>query len=396
MTPMRKQFAAADSSRHIPSLDGLRGVAILLVMFRHFGVQGSGTSTGVQIIHRAASAGWMGVDLFFVLSGFLITRILWDAKGSNGFFSTFYARRALRIFPLYYGVLLVLYVGVPILTRETIPSRGAWWVWLYLSNIQGAMIGDFVRGTPHFDLGHLWSLAVEEQFYLVWPLAVFLLGRRGLLIACIVAIASAFVLRNGLLLAGFDYHAAYILTPCRMDGLAIGAGIALLLRTPEGIALCHRLTVLLFVPCGLGLLVLFASRRGLDVNGDRWVQVVGMSLTPVFFGSLIFLTILTPRGGLFERAFDRRWLRFFGRHAYGLYLFHPFLIRGAIRVARPFAASPLLTVLVIMLAGTGMSVGLAVLSFRFFENPINNLKRFFPYSRSTNNADAKAPELVSV
>lgn len=381
---------------HIPSLDGVRGVAILLVLVRHFGLLGSDATASARLVNHISRVGWVGVDLFFVLSGFLITRILWDAKGSRRFFATFYARRALRIFPLYYAVLIFAYFVVPLVHREPIPVRGAWWVWLYLSNIRGAMIGEILRGTPHINLGHFWSLAVEEQFYFVWPLAVFLLDRRGLLLTCAIAIISAFALRNGLLLAGFTYAAPYLLTPCRMDGLAIGSAIALMTRTTEGIELCRRLARPLFVICGMGLLVLFAVRPEFEVFSDRSVQFVGMSLTPLFFGAMIFLTIGMPAGNFLERTFDRGWLRFFGRHAYGLYVIHQLLLGVSIRAGRPFAAWPLLQVIVITLGGTAASVAFAFVSLRFFEGPINRLKRFFPYARGNSQQSAKAPLLLVV
>ena len=164
------------SNPHIPALDGIRGLAILLVLLCHFPLYGDMQPTIFidKLFYAMTRAGWCGVDLFFVLSGFLITGILYDAKGSRFFFRNFYMRRCLRIFPLYYGVLAVFFVIVPFVlplgrNYELFLKDQAWY-WSYLTNIKIA-----IEGWPKFyALAHFWSLAVEEQFYFVWPFVVFL------------------------------------------------------------------------------------------------------------------------------------------------------------------------------------------------------------------------------
>ncbi|HEV2844590.1 MAG TPA: acyltransferase, partial [Thermoanaerobaculia bacterium] len=215
------------TAERLPALDGLRGLAILLVLLLHFTVYGGPPATeGIdKLFYRAAQAGWIGVDLFFVLSGFLITGILYDAKGGENYFRSFYARRVLRIFPLYYGALAVFLLLVPAL------RPGSFWHWTYLSNVQIAREGWPDSGA----LGHFWSLAVEEQFYLFWPVAVLLLARRSLMAACWVCLAGSLLLRVGLHLADQE-TAAFVLTPARLDSLAAGALLALAARGPEGLA----------------------------------------------------------------------------------------------------------------------------------------------------------------
>jgi peptidoglycan/LPS O-acetylase OafA/YrhL len=184
---------------HIPALDGLRGLAIIAVVWHNSALTGSGAGMSelAKFISLFANMGWVGVQLFFVLSGFLITGILLDEKGAPRQLHNFYMRRVLRIFPLYYAVLLVAFIVLPALG-----DRPAWsvanksneiWYWLYLVNwdipIEGGGGG----------LSHFWSLAVEEQFYLLWPLAVIALSRSALSRLCLVLIVSAPLARAALI-----------------------------------------------------------------------------------------------------------------------------------------------------------------------------------------------------
>ena len=191
----------------IPALDGLRGIAVLLVMIYHFSYAwGFSASPVVTVYARLSGVGWMGVDLFFVLSGFLITGILHDCRGRDGYFSSFFARRSLRIFPLYYAfVLLVLPLSVWLQTGDAAPAvaalrdRGGWYLG-YAVNFMVALDGGWATSMPHTE--HLWSLALEEQFYLVWPPLVLLLSRRALIRTSAVLVVVALAARTVLCAAG--------------------------------------------------------------------------------------------------------------------------------------------------------------------------------------------------
>ena len=176
----------------IPGLDAIRGLAILLVTVYRFNGGAAGAEEHVNSVFRLATLGFRGVDLFFVLSGFLITGILLDTKRQPGYFRNFYARRALRIFPLYFGVLFVAFFVLPIASpriaaifAEARDHQA--WLWLYGTNILQARNGGWPFG--HFD--HFWSLAVEEHFYLVWPLVIFFANYRATIAACIAVIVCA-------------------------------------------------------------------------------------------------------------------------------------------------------------------------------------------------------------
>jgi peptidoglycan/LPS O-acetylase OafA/YrhL len=226
------------SHERLPVLDGIRGIAILPVIVYHTVLHGGfdPTTKVDRAFVRLSLFGWCGVDLFFVLSGFLITGILYDTRGSVGYFKNFYTRRVLRIFPLYYGFLVLFFLVLFFLVLPfLLPQNDGLcsvrkeqvWYWTYLVNIAIAY-----RGWPSdLIIAHFWSLAVEEQFYLFWPLVVFLFPRRTLMSLCCLMIGGGLVLRIVVRMLG--YHvAASVLTVCRMDELAIGGLLALSARDP--------------------------------------------------------------------------------------------------------------------------------------------------------------------
>jgi peptidoglycan/LPS O-acetylase OafA/YrhL len=167
-TSMSKETFEMPLSRiHFPTLDGVRGLAITLVMILHFTTDG-GMEPTIQfdkLFFSLVKYGWIGVDLFFVLSGFLITGILYDAKGSRHYFRNFYMRRCLRIFPLYYGFLAIWFLLLPQVytwPEEIRTPYSQLWCWAYLTNVLQATAQDLGASPPY--TGHFWSLAVEEQF----------------------------------------------------------------------------------------------------------------------------------------------------------------------------------------------------------------------------------------
>lgn len=355
-------------ARRLPTLDGLRGIAILLVLVLHFTMYGGAApAAGLDLlVFRVAVAGWIGVDLFFVLSGFLITGILFDAKGEEGYFRTFYLRRLLRIAPLYYGALAVFLVFLPAIWPG---HQGlAWlrgeslWYWTYLLNFRIA-----AEGWPDFGaLGHFWSLAVEEQFYLLWPVAVFLLRRRPLMALCAACMALAVATRLALHLAG-NPPAAFVLAPARLDALAAGAFLALLVRGPGGLAAAVRWAKPAALAGGTGLLGLFVWKRGLP-SEDPAVSVAGQLLLALFFAAVLALALPESRGGRWLAA---PFLVFFGRYSYGLYVIHHPLL-----FLKPegLSYSRLPGWLLFVAAGIAVSVALSLLSWHLWEKPFLDLK----------------------
>jgi peptidoglycan/LPS O-acetylase OafA/YrhL len=374
------------SGVHVPALDGIRGLAILLVMVHHFTIYGMGKPA--LFVDRAfyvvAAAGWCGVDLFFVLSGFLITGILLDAKGSEHFFRNFYVRRVLRIFPLYYGFLICVFVVLPHVVpvgdkfRLLIDQQG--WYWSYLVNLPIAF-----EGWPQlYVIGHFWSLAVEEQFYLFWPLVVFFCGRRQLLIMCLACFAVSFGLRLAFALAGYPL-AGYVLTPARMDTLAVGAFLALVVRRPNGLMSLTQWLRPIGGASAAVLAAIFVWRRGLG-DTDFMVQTIGYSMLAVMFGALLVTAVASSNERKLGKIFGHPVLVFFGRYSYGLYVFHhPVILLMQANILGEsglpvYFGSQLPSLALYLIAATGITVSLALVSWHGYEAHFLKLKALFPRS----------------
>src|SRR5436190_3454423 len=238
MLKMNPTAPPSDPRTHLPVLDGLRGLAVMMVLVFHFVGQMLPTNGVERAILGVTKYGLLGVDLFFVLSGFLITGILYDAHNKPHYFRNFYMRRLLRIFPLYYGVLALVFFVAPLIpllrgpTLDYLVDRQAW-AWLYAVNIYIAEQGDWSFSY----LEHFWSLAIEEHFYLFWPVVVFLLARRprALIAVSLAAALCAMLARLTGSLMGLSWWTTYVLTPFRLDGLALGAFLAVMARQPDGV-----------------------------------------------------------------------------------------------------------------------------------------------------------------
>jgi peptidoglycan/LPS O-acetylase OafA/YrhL len=378
---------------HLPGLDGLRGVAILMVLVLHFTLYGGMQASASldQLFYRLAIIGWIGVDLFFVLSGFLITGILYDTKGSRHFFRNFYARRSLRIFPLYYFALFVFCVVLPRLAPAspdlvTLAQQSGWY-WSYLVNLKVTLEGWSSNGL----LEHFWSLSVEEQFYLVWPVALFFLRRRALIGLCLASLAVSLIVRLSLVQVGQSV-AAYALTPARLDTLAIGALLALVARGPDGLASLRRWAGPAAGIAAFGLAILIVWRRGLEAD-DSAVQVIGYPLLAALFGALLSRILTQSPASPLSRIMASAGLRFFGRYSYALYVIHHPLVFFLRRQGISVYAWPKLfglqlpAQLVFIVFATGLALAGALLSWHLYELPFLKLKRLFPYDRVADQAD---------
>jgi peptidoglycan/LPS O-acetylase OafA/YrhL len=367
---------------HIPELDGVRGAAIALVMALHF-VNNAIAPT--NLVERAAvkitNYGLWGVDLFFVLSGFLITGILVDSKSAPGYFRNFFVRRALRIFPLYYGVLLVLLVLVPAsallaIDPELLEVRGlSGWLWPYLTNVYLGPQTSF--SIPY--VSHFWSLAIEEHFYLVWPFVIWCLPNRSAMRVCVALGLLALALRVGFSAAAPDQLYAMVLTPCRIDTLAAGAWFALFARTEPRLATARAMV--LAKASGAAILALSAWHIVLPA-GEALVLPLRTTALAVFCGAMIYgasynHTLTWLRAGL-----RLGWLRQLGKYSYGLYVFHGMVAYGMYRYDMSTYFSGLTSVHTLgatlqIACGVGTSYALAFASFHLFESPFLSLKRRF-------------------
>lgn len=381
-----------NAEARIEGLDGMRGVAVLLVMLVHTGLVG---------------CGWIGVQIFFVLSGFLITRILLDAKrhsSARRYFGNFYLRRSLRIFPAYYGYLVLVTAGAW-LAQPTLAegiSRLAPWLYTYTYNY-GLL---FAEQPPHSKwLVHLWSLQVEEQFYLAWPLLLWLLPQRRLL-----PVIGAIVF-GGPLLRGAIYawarmfpdtpispaNVVYVFTLSHIDAFAIGAALCLpgvaatLARVPNALFALAAVVIVSaglawnglagqppgtqYAPLMLGLPVLLPAK-------GQWLW--GYSAVNLFAAMLLAKVLVQGFGNV---VFRNPALNALGRVSYGAYLLHFGLTIPFLWLTRQWIAATGLpgwsgTLLWFPLYAL-IVYALAWLSFRYYESPILRLKSRFAYADTT-------------
>jgi peptidoglycan/LPS O-acetylase OafA/YrhL len=386
--------------RYLP-LDGLRSIAIAAVFWFHYRVQ----------IHSAGEWGWAGVDLFFALSGYLITGILYDSLHKPGYFRNFYMRRALRIFPLYWGLWIVLIGALLIRHHKFDPWYLAW----------PAYLGNYVdlhaihAGLPHgkYDIlaiwhvigekfyvrvGPYWSLAVEEQYYLLWPLVVWWVRDRSrLLRICAGGMVFILLLRTALHFwmpaAWVADNELYVFTFTRADTLLAGAIIALWARGPRGLAVIRTgwvMTAGILAACGL---LVSAHRWGI-FNGSTfapWLQTYGYSLVGLLAACILVASL---RVEWFARALAFKPLVRLGQVSYGFYIFH-LLFYDCDRIPIDATHSPLVHDL-IHIGIFGVVWALSWLSFRYFETPFLQLKeRWGDWGRKTPVLAAKLEPLES-
>jgi len=374
------RHTAKTSEQHVAVLDAIRGLAILLVLFIHVGERMPQLESGGWKLSRIlASSSWVGVDLFFVLSGFLITGILYDTTGATNFFRTFYARRFLRIFPLYYGFLIVLWA-------LTIPLHIEWngRGWIYMLYLQNTHILKNVHSatfSPYFKIDHLWSLAVEEQFYCLWPAVVFLIKDRHRLIklTVILMIASTLV-RLLMLYSGKSLWMIYIFTPARADSLMMGSLLVLLFRC--GVQFQRRLKkwATFVLPTSIVLLVILALPAGGLSFSSRNVICVGYTTIAFASASLIALSLTSRR---FSNVINRPALRWLGKYSYGIYIIHlpVMMVLLHLTVVTQFEdlySNPFWKLFVVLIT-EAFTIGLAFLSYNLYESAFLKMKRFFRY-----------------
>lgn len=353
--------------KRIPALDGLRGFAVLVVLAVHTAAPGTN--------EPVLPWGWVGVDLFFVLSGFLITRILLATRESPAFFSNFYARRVLRIWPLYYALLAFVFLCERFGFLRTQASLGAWICLLTFT--QNLYMGAFNwSGVPDW-LEPTWSLGVEEQFYLLWPWLIRKLSIRALKLVCGAIILGSPLVRLFVAIYARQEDASTALTFCRFDSLCFGTLLAIF--AVEGNFRYGSLLLRWSLP---SLVVFFAIERWAP---DVVHQAAAFSLLGIIFTGLVALCS-TPIGApavrkLAAAIFTLRPLSFIGQISYGLYLVHI----TAFAIASSHLAGRVLHYLPLynphgwsqIIINWALAILVATVSWYVFESPILRLKRKF-------------------
>ncbi|WP_018610978.1 acyltransferase family protein [Segetibacter koreensis] len=298
--------------RYHKELDGVRGIAALMVMYFHFCEGVRATKDGlINFLVKTSVFGQTGVILFFVLSGFLITRILLASKENRNFFKSFYIRRSLRIFPLYYvGLCIYIFVAPLIANTTTVSLKLSWPYWIYLQNYCMTFRLP-ITGPPHY-----WSLAVEEHFYLFWPLLVYYLSTAKLLKTIYALIITAIIVRIILTYKGFN---VFYFTFSTMDALAIGAILAIKEKTVGKASKGNNAyTITLFlIFVALTILWLFAGGKGIFV-----IQAIKGTLIATVYYFLLLIVTNFNRNNILNHFLITKPLLFTGKISYGLYVYH--------------------------------------------------------------------------
>lgn len=350
---------------YIPQFDGVRGVAVLMVLIGHSG-----------FIERLPHAGMLeyvrfSVDSYFVLSGFLITGILLDSKGSEHYFRNFYARRAVRIWPLYYLVLFLVFVIEPLFVPVMRPTVASVWP-AFVFYVQNLIYHDAYP----FGLAATWSLAVEEQFYITWPLLIFFLKKRTLTILLFSLFVVSLSLRLAFYFRGAESAFVHQYTFSRLDSITFGSLAALWLRSPSCTLVRWRTWSyrFLFIGASGTLLARMVMHRNSSIFGYTFLGLL-------YTGLIGLLLISDIRSSWLGRSFSARWLRYLGRISYGIYLLHLplFIFWGRFFSPQNFLPSnPVARNLLAFGGQILIATTAGAISWHFFEEPILRLKERFP------------------
>lgn len=376
------------SERHLPELDGVRGIACGLVVLTHCLIGQPIPESLLQMRGVVFPIFLSGVDLFFVLSGFLIVGILLDHKQATNYFRVFWTRRILRIFPVYFLLLATYLAALALhlrfhfqvldiwLFKDTLPA------WSYALFIQNYFMA-FADHIGSYWNAITWSLAIEEQFYLLVPLLVFVLNRRQIVWLALACVVIAPILRFW---PGADDHWYYFATPCRMDALMFGVLASCVIRDEAALNFFRRWRVAFDV----AVLILFVM--AFDIPGHRFVDPrLHYSLRGII-GAYCILRIFLVDGGWFRTALRWRFLVNLGLISYSLYMYHQAvngLVHGLL-----FGAAPAMMSVRQLLTGIfviAVSACLAALSTRYFELPFRRKGRAFRYSFAPSAETAAIP-----
>jgi peptidoglycan/LPS O-acetylase OafA/YrhL len=366
----------------IRELDGLRGAAIAMVVIYHlFQITlVARPGSALAYLQAAARLSWTGVDLFFVLSGFLIGGILLDSRASTNYYAAFYKRRFFRIVPIYVVTLLL----TARLISLRLGSESSPFMWF---TTEGAPWYAYLTFTQNFWMAHAasfgcnglamtWSLAVEEQFYLTVPLYIRALSRRWLARVLLIGICGAPVLRTLLLHFGSDSSVGiYTMMLCRSDALLLGVLSALMLRDERWRGRIRKASVAFYISIPILLLgMAFLTLRAWNLTTSV-MKTVGYTWVALFYVTILLFALSRP-DSMLSKALRMKWLCWLGTLAYGIYLFHTgvqYLLFGLICGHGATISS--IPTLLVTLAAVALTLLLAALSWRYFEQPLIRLGR---------------------
>ena len=387
--PKQETLQSLQFRGHIPALDGLRGIAVLMVLLAHFYTTAEPAfndhylALGV-FFSKCVHVNGYGVQLFFVLSGFLISGILLDSRQNGNYFRAFYMRRFLRIFPLYYAALVIVIFVLPNLVSDPSSFQGVLsnqvWLWTYLGNAPWVETSWASPGPVR--LGHFWTLCVEEHFYLVWPFAVYFCSSRKLVGICTAVLGMGLTFRA---LSSFPGSPTWLAwsSLTRLDGLIIGSLIAIGFRHPPAVRFSWMPSSKAILPMGLLFAAIVMTPRRFHY---AWWWSFAEIAVAIFFG-LVLLQALS-RKSHFARLLSNQTLRSFGKYSYGIYLIH-YICEPMFeeyyyhqRLLSCFG-SPIFGQVIFYILTISSSYALAFASWHLVEKHFLRLKSHFEYRSAT-------------
>jgi peptidoglycan/LPS O-acetylase OafA/YrhL len=367
--------------QQIKELDGLRGIAIIMVFLYHVLPRAAFIydNASMKIIYKDLNIGWMGVDLFFVLSGFLITSSLLEMKSRERFFVNFYGKRTLRIFPLYYLSLVLIFAVFSLTDAKAIGALGNYKLFYYLF-AQNWIFALSLAQVPEY-MGQFWSLAIEEQFYILWPILVYKFKSKTFLLINAAIIMLVLLYRCYALYSGHIDNISFFLyfsTFTRIDTIVIGSLIALLFHSID----IRR--YLLFIKCltpalALILIVVAASHSTGVARNNPLTMTIGFTVIGLLFGCVLILALILDETSLVRSFLRSDILRFFGKYSYAIYLFHMPIIVMYISMYKKIGARGVLFWGLFFFSSLATTIVAALVSWHGLEKRFLRLKRYFEY-----------------
>ena len=370
------------AKQYIPAFDGWRGVGIIMVLIAH---------CFPSSITRSF---WVAMDLFFVMSGFLITGILLDSRSNKNYYVNYITRRVLRVFPVYYFVLAISFLVIPALFPYIMGRdydyymKHQAWFWLYGQN----WLLSFTGFPKNHTMIHFWSLAVEEQFYIFWPFLIKFFNSRKLLKICIGLILFSFYFRIDLgSRLGLVQPYPYVATLSRMDAISIGAIVAILIRE-------RKEWLEKYVNYFACVSAIFVVVGFLYYRSTNFMEVSPLYTFVDVFAGCILLYSMSQRKPWIIRLGDHPIFRFFGKYSYGIYIYHYIIFNLLMYNLAPNLGirHRFISEFVIAALTIGLSVAVSLISYRYIEKPFLKLKKYFSYDKSKASSPRQAPEVDEV
>lgn len=378
----KSKIAPMEPNQNIPELDGIRGYACLSVFLAHcfMGIIRPDLPVLYSIAKYTTALLLGGVDLFFVLSGFLIGGILIDTRGSSHYFKRFWIRRIARIFPVLYALLATYAIALLVNAHFDFPVLNKWLLadprppfWTYATFLQSFHIAAGGVGGPRW-VGITWSLAIEEQFYFVFPIAVYFLSKRSLYITVLTSLVVAPILRHVFESIYGNWYAPYVLLPSRIDGLMFGVLVAIIVRNKLALEQVFKFRRLLDA-LAIGIVYLISTTH--PILRQIWAPPCSGDFPPLkqscisILCAILILRVFVYRKESANLIWRWKWLVFAGSISYPLYMYHQ-AINGLIH-GYLFQSEPLITSYTHLLASIpvmALSILLATISYKYMEKPI--------------------------